>query len=62
MGATGVSRGGIWVLGWVGAGYTISPETGDIATYVKLLRVAMLLPVVLAMSFAFARRQGVGRA
>ena len=30
----------------VGAGYMISPETGDIATYVKLLRVAMLLPVV----------------
>ena len=29
----------------VGAGYMISPETGDIATYVKLLRVAMLLPV-----------------
>lgn len=30
----------------VGAGYTISDETGEIATYVKLLRVAMLLPVV----------------
>jgi uncharacterized integral membrane protein (TIGR00698 family) len=30
----------------VGAGYMISPQTGDIATYVKLLRVAMLLPVV----------------
>jgi uncharacterized integral membrane protein (TIGR00698 family) len=38
----------------VGAGYMISPETGDIATYVKLLRVAMLLPVVLAISFAVA--------
>ena len=25
----------------VGAGYIISPETGDIATYVKLLRVTM---------------------
>jgi uncharacterized integral membrane protein (TIGR00698 family) len=32
----------------VGAGYAISPETGDTATIVKLLRVAMLLPVVLA--------------
>ena len=39
----------------VGAGYTISPETGDIATYVKLLRVAMLLPAVLAISFALTR-------
>jgi uncharacterized integral membrane protein (TIGR00698 family) len=38
----------------VGAGYTISNETGDIATYVKLLRVAMLLPAVVAISFVFA--------
>ena len=30
----------------IGAGFIISPETGDIATYVKLLRVTMLLPVV----------------
>jgi uncharacterized integral membrane protein (TIGR00698 family) len=30
----------------IGAGGTISDETRDIATYVKLLRVAMLLPVV----------------
>jgi uncharacterized integral membrane protein (TIGR00698 family) len=35
----------------VGAGYMISPETGDIATYVKLLRVAMLAPMVMAISF-----------
>ena len=42
----------------VGAGYTISNETGDIATYVKLLRVAMLLPVVFTISFLFARRGG----
>jgi uncharacterized integral membrane protein (TIGR00698 family) len=33
----------------VGAGYMVSNETGDVATYVKLLRVAMLLPVVLAI-------------
>ena len=39
----------------VGAGYMISPETGAIATYVKLLRVAMLLPVVLIMTMAVAR-------
>ncbi len=46
----------------VGAGYMISPETGDIATYVKLLRVAMLLPVVLAISLAVARAGGGGKA
>ena len=45
----------------VGAGYTISNETGDIATYVKLLRVAMLLPAVFAISFVFARRDGKGK-
>jgi uncharacterized integral membrane protein (TIGR00698 family) len=44
----------------VGAGYTISNETGDIATYVKLLRVAMLLPAVFAISFVFARKGGEG--
>lgn len=36
----------------VGAGYSISPETGDAATIVKLLRVAMLLPVVVIVSLA----------
>ncbi len=36
----------------VGAGYSISPETGDTATIVKLLRVAMLLPVCLAIGLA----------
>jgi uncharacterized integral membrane protein (TIGR00698 family) len=35
----------------VGAGYSISPQTGDIATYVKLLRVTMLLPVVFTIAF-----------
>ena len=44
----------------VGAGYTISSETGDIATYVKLLRVAMLLPAVFAISFLYARNNGQG--
>src|SRR5439155_1619007 len=38
----------------VGAGYMISQKTGDVATYVKLLRVAMLLPVVGAIAFAIA--------
>ncbi len=30
----------------VGAGYSMSQHTGDVATFVKLLRVAMLLPVI----------------
>ena len=40
----------------VGAGYMVSPQTGDIATYVKLLRVAMLLPTVAIILFAQAGR------
>lgn len=39
----------------VGAGYSVSPETGDIATIIKLLRVALLLPVVLIISAASRR-------
>lgn len=42
----------------VGAGFMISPQTGDVATYVKLLRVAMLLPVVLAVGWIMARGAG----
>lgn len=34
----------------VGAGYSVSKETGDTAVFVKLLRVAMLMPVVLLLS------------
>ena len=37
----------------VGAGYSVSPETGDIATFVKLLRVAMLVPIVMAIAFLY---------
>src|SRR4051812_4486046 len=36
----------------VGAGYGISTDTGDTATIVKLLRVAMLLPVCVALGLA----------
>jgi uncharacterized integral membrane protein (TIGR00698 family) len=39
----------------VGAGYTISPQTGDIATYVKLLRVTLLLPIVSVIALVVAR-------
>lgn len=42
----------------VGAGYAISPEAGDTATIVKLLRVAMLLPVILVAG-QITRRQAV---
>lgn len=41
----------------VGAGYAMSDETGDIATYVKLLRVAML-PVVVVLLAILATRSG----
>ena len=45
----------------VGAGYSISTQSGDAATLTKLLRVAMLVPVVLAISFVLARGSGKGR-
>ena len=41
----------------VGAGYAISPEAGDTATVVKLMRVAMLLPVIVAVGL-WARAHG----
>ena len=37
----------------VGAGYSGSLETGDLATFVKLLRVAMLVPIVMAIALVF---------
>jgi uncharacterized integral membrane protein (TIGR00698 family) len=40
----------------VGAGYSISPEVGDAAVLTKLLRVALLLPVVAVISIAVRRR------
>jgi uncharacterized integral membrane protein (TIGR00698 family) len=39
----------------VGAGYSLSHEAGDAATLVKLMRVAMLLPVI-ALAAVLARR------
>jgi uncharacterized integral membrane protein (TIGR00698 family) len=41
----------------VGAGYGMSHETGDVATFVKLLRVAMLLPVIV-FAVLLTRRGG----
>jgi uncharacterized integral membrane protein (TIGR00698 family) len=42
----------------VGAGYSMSTETGDTATVVKLMRVAMLLPVIVCAAMV-TRMQGV---
>ena len=39
----------------VGAGYMMSDEIGDIATFTKLLRVSMLVPVVLIISLIVSR-------
>lgn len=42
----------------VGAGYGMSQETGDTATVVKLMRVAMLLPVILCAAMITRARGG----
>ena len=39
----------------VGAGYSVSKEAGDTATIVKLLRVAMLLPVIVCLTIIMRR-------
>ncbi|WP_341703361.1 putative sulfate exporter family transporter [Ferrovibrio sp.] len=44
----------------LGAGLTVSPQAGDIATFVKLVRVACLLPVVVAIGWLY--RHGAGEA
>ncbi|WP_127114775.1 YeiH family protein [Shimia sediminis] len=43
----------------VGAGFSVSNETGEVATLVKLIRVAMLAPVVLVIS-VLVRRHAEG--
>ncbi len=57
--ATGVFIGGTIhdVAQVVGAGFSNSPETGDVATVVKLIRVSMLAPIVLIISL-LARNAG----
>jgi uncharacterized integral membrane protein (TIGR00698 family) len=42
----------------VGAGYSLSRDTGDVATLVKLLRVAMLLPVIVFAAALTRSRPG----
>jgi uncharacterized integral membrane protein (TIGR00698 family) len=46
----------------VGAGYAVSPAVGDTAVVVKLFRVLLLLPAVLALGWWFGRGEGGGRA
>jgi len=44
----------------VGAGFSVSNETGEVATLVKLIRVAMLAPVVLVISILVRRHAAEG--
>ena len=59
---TGVFLGGTIhdVAQVVGAGYSVSPETGDVATIIKLLRVALLVPAVLVISVLSRRVDASG--
>ncbi len=48
----------------IGAGYSVSDQAGDTATFIKLLRVSMLVPVVFTLSVIFhtrGERPGDGR-
>src|SRR5690606_28018699 len=40
----------------LGAGLTVSPQAGDVATFVKLLRVSCLLPVVFLIGWFYRGR------
>ena len=42
----------------VGAGYSVSAQTGDVATVIKLARVALLVPVILVLLAWFRSRGG----
>ena len=44
----------------VGAGYSMSKETGDVAMIVKPLRVAMLLPVILIITLSYRKHHVAG--
>jgi uncharacterized integral membrane protein (TIGR00698 family) len=62
--ATGIFFGGTIhdVAQVVGAGFSVSPEAGETATLVKLIRVTMLAPVVLIYSLATRNIDGSGDA
>jgi uncharacterized integral membrane protein (TIGR00698 family) len=59
---TGVFFGGTIhdVAQVVGAGYLVSPAVAETATFVKLFRVALLVPVVMLITVAFRDRSGGG--
>ncbi len=42
----------------IGAGFIISPDAADTATIVKLMRVAMLVPIIFALSWSFRASSG----
>ncbi len=42
----------------VGAGYSVSQEAGDTAVFVKLLRVALLIPIVTGLSLVMGTGRG----
>ena len=44
----------------VGAGYSMSKETSDVAMIVKPLRVAMLLPVILIITLSYRKHHVAG--
>lgn len=44
----------------VGAGYMMSDQTGDVATVTKMLRVALLVPVVLVIAWQTGSESGEG--
>lgn len=45
----------------VGAGYSVSEVAGETATFVKLLRVAFLIPIVLVLSLLFSGQRTPGQ-
>ena len=49
------------VAQFAGAGYSVSDLTGETATFVKLLRVAVLVPIVLVLSIVFAETREPGQ-
>jgi uncharacterized integral membrane protein (TIGR00698 family) len=61
--AAGVFLGGTIhdVAQVIGAGYSVSDQTGDTATFIKLLRVSMLVPVVFTLSLIFHTRGERGK-
>ncbi|WP_428641364.1 YeiH family protein [Roseibium sp.] len=64
MDATGVFLGGTIhdVAQVVGAGFSISEDTGDLSTLVKLIRVTMLAPIVLVAALILRKHSEPGAA